>query len=191
MFYRPADGHGLPHNPFTAIITPRPIGWISTRGPQGDNLAPYSFFNAVASDPPQVIFSGGLKDSVFNARESGVFAVNMVEEAMMAAMNASSAPLPRDQDEFAVAGVQKAECLSIDCPRVALAPANLECRVTQIIALAGHNNFMVLGEVTGIHLRDDCLIDGVFDVTRFRPAARLGYHDYAVIERVFSLHRPG
>lgn len=190
MFYRPEEDHGLPHNPFYAVVTPRPIGWISTRGPEGDNLAPYSFFNAVCADPPQVVFAGGMKDSVANAQGSGVFAVNIVEEAMMAAMNASSAVLPRGVDEFAHAGVEKAECVTIDCPRVGLGPATLECRVMQIIPLKGKDNYLVTGEVTGIHLREDCLVDGVFDVTRFHPVARLGYKDYALVERVFAMERP-
>lgn len=192
MFYRPADGHGLPHNPFNAIVTPRPIGWISTRGGPGDNLAPYSFFNAIAYVPPQVCFaSTGEKDSLRNIRETGVFAVNVVGEAMLRAMSDSSAALPHGQDEFAHTGLAKAECTTIDCPRVEGAPASLECRMTQIIPLMGQGNFLVLGEVTGVHLRDDCLNEGRFDVTRFNPVARLGYRDYAVIRETFQLRRPG
>jgi Conserved protein/domain typically associated with flavoprotein oxygenases, DIM6/NTAB family len=108
MFYRPEDGHGLPRNPFNALITPRPIGWISTRGADGrDNLAPYSFFNAVAYVPPQVMFAstsakpdrGDTKDSVGNIRETGVFAVNVVSYALKDAMNATSAGLGREEDE--------------------------------------------------------------------------------------------
>ncbi|WP_126976851.1 flavin reductase family protein [Frigidibacter oleivorans] len=192
MFYRPEDGHGLPHNPFNAIVAPRPIGWISTRGAEGDNLAPYSFFNAVAYVPPQVMFaSTASKDSLANLTASGVFAVNIVAEAARDVMNASSAALPRGTDEFATAGAAKAECRTIDCPRVADAPATLECRLTEVVRLKGKDNHLILGEVTGIHLRDDCLVDGRFDVTRFRPLSRLGYQDYAVVERVFTLARPG
>lgn len=192
MFYRPADGHGLPHNPFNAIVTPRPIGWIATRGPQGDNLAPYSFFNAAAYSPPQVTFaSTGLKDSVTNIRATGVFAVNIVAATMLHPMSETSADLAADVDEFAHAGVEKADCRVIDCPRVADAPATLECEVVEIITLRGRDNFLVIGEVVGIHLRDDCLIDGRFDVTRFRPLARMGYRDYAVVTEVFALKRPG
>lgn len=192
MFYRPEDGHGLPHNPFNAIVTPRPIGWISTSGSMGDNLAPYSFFNAVAYVPPQVMFSStGIKDSVLNIRETGVFAVNIVGEAMLHQMNASSAALPRDEDEFAVAGVNKAPCTVIDGPRVADAPATLECRLVQEISLLGQGNILIIGEVVGIHLRDDCLVDGRFDVTRFRPVGRLGYRDYATVTDIFELGRPG
>ncbi|NUB44053.1 flavin reductase family protein [Fertoebacter nigrum] len=192
MFYRPENGHGLPHNPFNAIVTPRPIGWISTRGPDGDNLAPYSFFNAVAYVPPQVMFaSTGAKDSLAALQTSGVFCVNMVGEAQKDDMNATSAALPRGTDEFLHAGVAKAECETIDCPRVAESPAALECRVTQVITLKGKNNFLILGEVTGIHLRDDCVVEGRFDVTRFNPLSRLGYRDYAVVRDLFELARPG
>ena len=190
MFYRPKDGHGLPHSPFHAVVSPRPIGWISTRATMGDNLAPYSFFNAVASSPPQVMFAGDVKDSIENASESGVFAVNVVAEAMLLAMNETSARLPRGRDEFAHAGVTKAECATIDCPRVEAAPATLECRVTQVVTLLGGGR-LVLGEVTGVHLRDDCLVAGRFDVTRYHPAARLGYHDYSFVREVVALRRPG
>ncbi len=199
MFYRPEDGHGLPHNPFNAIVSPRPIGWISTRGSLGDNLAPYSFFNAVAYFPPQVMFAStstkpdrdGTKDSVAQARESGVFCVNVVEYAARDVMNASSGAHPAGTDEFGVAGAAKAECDTIDCPRVADAPASLECRVTQIVQLPGEANFTVFGEVTGVHIREDCLRDGRFDVMAFGPMARLGYQDYTRVENLFPLARPG
>ena len=192
MFYRPADGHGLPHNPFNAIVTPRPIGWISTRGSQGDNLAPYSFFNAVAYAPPQVMFaSTGVKDSLTNIRETGVFCVNIVEEPMLQAMSMTSAVLPRDTDEFALAGLHRTPCETIPCPRVAGAPAALECRLTQEVRLLGRDNVLILGEVTGIHLRDDCLVNGRFDVTRYHPVARMGYRDYAIVREVIEVLRPG
>ena len=192
MFYRPEEGHGLPHNPFNAIVSPRPIGWISSRGSQGDNLAPYSFFNAVAYVPPQVVFSStGTKDSLSNLRETGMFAVNIVEEAAKDRMNLTSGAYARGTDEFALAEVAKAECETVDCPRVADAPATLECRVVEIIALRGADNHLVLGEVTGVHIRDDCLVGGRFDVTRFRPLARLGYRDYTVVHEVFEMMRPG
>jgi len=196
MFYRPADGHGLPHNPFNAIVAPRPIGWISTRGQMGDNLAPYSFFNAVAYVPPQVIFAstsakadrGDTKDSVAQIRESGVFCVNLVSSELIEAMNASSAPLPAGSDEFAHAGLEKAQCEAIDCPRVAAAPASLECRLVQIVPLLGKHNFLVHGEVVGVHIRPDCLREG-----RYLPPdrlARLGYRDYAAVSETFELDRP-
>jgi flavin reductase (DIM6/NTAB) family NADH-FMN oxidoreductase RutF len=199
MFYKPKDGHGLPHNPFNAIVTPRPIGWIATRGADGsDNLAPYSFFNAVAYEPPQVMFSstsakpdrGDTKDSVANIRDTGVFAVNIVSFALRDAMNATSGPWGKDTDEFALAGLEKAECDTINCARVATSPATLECKLTQILQLPGDANFAVFGEVTGVHMRDECLVDGMFDVTTFGPLSRLGYRDYAVVKDPFSLTRP-
>ncbi len=191
MFYRPEEGHGLPHNPLTAIVQPRPIGWISTRGPAGDNLAPYSFFNAIAYQPPQVMFaSTGRKHSVTAAEASGVFAVNIVSFALREAMNLTSGSYPAGVDEFALAGLEKAECRTIPCPCVAAAPAVLECRVSQIIHLKGRDNFLILGEVTGVNLRDDCLRDGRFDATLFQPVARGGYQDYSVVERHFQMVRP-
>jgi flavin reductase (DIM6/NTAB) family NADH-FMN oxidoreductase RutF len=190
MFYRPEIGHGLPHSPFHAVVSPRPIGWISTRGPLGDNLAPYSFFNAIGYNPPQVMFAGDDKDSIKNARDSGVFAVNVVDEAALATMNATSARLPRGTDEFLTAGVQKAECETIPCPRVGTAPATLECTVQQVIALLGGNH-IVIGTVTGVHLRDDCLVNGRFDVTRYNPVARLGYQDYTIVRDLIQMTRPG
>jgi len=191
MFYRPADGHGLPHNPLTAIVAPRPIAWVSTRGAAGDNLAPYSFFNAVAYSPPQVMFaSNGVKDTLRNVQETGVFAVNIVGVAMMAEMSETSAELPRGTDEFAAAGVARAECQTIGCPRVDAAPATLECRMVQIVTLKGRDNFMILGEVTGVHLREDCLVDGRFDATRYHPVARMGYRDYTIVRGVQELLRP-
>lgn len=200
MFYEPRNGHGLPHNPFNAIVTPRPIGWISTRGPDGhDNLAPYSFFNAVAYEPPQVMFAStsakpdrdGTKDSVANIRETGVFCVNVVEYAARDVMNSTSGAWPRTVDEFDHAGLPREACRIIPASRVAGAPAALECRVTQIVTLEGEANFVVFGVVVGVHLRDDCMVDGMFDITRFQPLARCGYRDYAVVRDVFSLKRPG
>ncbi len=200
MFYRPADGHGLPHNPFNAIVSPRPIGWISTRGRDGhDNLAPYSFFNACAYVPPQVMFAstsakpdrGDTKDSVAQIRDTGVFCVNIVEYAMKDAMNQTSGPWAAEVDEFADAGIEKAECAEIDCARVAAAPANLECRLTRIVPLEGVSNFAVFGEVVGVHMRDDCVVDGIFDVLTFNPLSRMGYRDYTVVREKFSLKRPG
>ena len=191
MFYRPEEGHGLPHNPFTAIITPRPIGWISTRGAAGDNLAPYSFFNGIAYSPPQVMFaSTGRKDSLNNVEQTGVFAVNIVEFAAREAMNVTSGSYPSGTDEFTLADIEREDCRTIACPRVKDAPAVFECRVNQIIRLLGADNHLVLGEVTGVHLRDDCLVDGRFDVTRFHPVARSGYRNYAVVDEVFEMIRP-
>jgi flavin reductase (DIM6/NTAB) family NADH-FMN oxidoreductase RutF len=152
MFYRPEDGHGLPHNPFNAIVSPRPIGWISTRGADGsENLAPHSFFNAVAYVPMQVMFAstavkadrGDTKDTVANIRETGVFCANIVEYAMREVMNDTSGPWPKEVDEFDHAGIERAPCETIACSRVAGAPANLECKLTEIVKLPGKANFAI------------------------------------------------
>ncbi len=191
MFYRPQDGHGLPHNPFKALVAPRPIGWISTRGPLGDNLAPYSFFNAVADVPPQVMFaSSGVKDSLSNLRATGCFAVNLVGEEALAAMSATSQGFARGTDEFLAVGVAKADCETINCPRVAAAPATLECSLIEVIALKGRDNYLILGEVTGVHIANACLVAGRFEAALYRPVARMGYLDYAVVRDVFEVKRP-
>lgn len=198
MFFRPETGHGLPHNPWNAIVAPRPIGWISTRGKLGDNLAPYSFFNATAYTPPQVMFAStsakpdrpGTKDTVAQIAESRVFCVNIADAMLADAMNASSAPLPAGVSEFDHHGeITSAPCETIDCPRVLEAAASIECRATRIIRQAGEANHIVLGVVTGIHIREDCLQDGIF-----RPPsgwlARLGHHDYCVVTDLFQMERP-
>ncbi|MDG2340580.1 MAG: flavin reductase family protein [Paracoccaceae bacterium] len=199
MFYRPEDGHGLPHNPFNALITPRPIGWISTRDSQGqDNLAPYSFFNGVAYTPPQVMFSNtgtksdrdNAKDSASIIRETGVFCVNIVSVALTDAMNISSESLPAGEDEFLKAGLEKAECETINCPRVAASPAALECKLTQMVKLPGQSNTVIFGEVIGVYIDDKHLKDGKFNITSFEPLARLGYRDYGKIDKTFTLNRP-
>ena len=199
MFYRPEEGHGLPHNPFNALIVPRPIGWISTRDTQGlDNLAPYSFFNGVAYSPPQVMFSttsgkpdrGDKKDSASIIEETGVFCVNTVSFALKDQMNISSEGFPAGVDEFEKAGLKKAECETINCPRIAHAPAALECKLTQMVKVKGEANTVVFGEVVGIYIDDECLTDGKLDITKYKPLSRLGYRDYAVIDDGFTLSRP-
>ena len=199
MFFEPKHGHSLKHNPFNAIVVPRPIGWISTRDTNGiDNLAPYSFFNAVAYVPPQVMFSStgsksdqdGTKDTVANIRTTGVFCVNIVGQAMVDAMNASSATLPHDVDEFTHAGLEKIICRTIDCARVRAVPAALECSVIDIVSLRGDQNTLVFGEVTGIYLEDAFITEGKFDITKFTPVGRLGYRDYTNVKEPYELLRP-
>lgn len=199
LFYRPEEGHGLPHNPFNALIVPRPIGWISTRDAKGqDNLAPYSFFNGVAYTPPQVMFSttgtkpdrDGTKDSASIIQDTGVFCVNVVSYALTDAMNCTSEGFAAGIDEFEKAGLKKAECETIDCPRVAETPAAMECKLTKVVKLPGAANTVVFGEVTGIYIADDCLTDGKLDITKYKPLSRLGYRDYAVIDQAFTLRRP-
>ncbi|WP_432448980.1 flavin reductase family protein [Aliiroseovarius marinus] len=200
MFYQPKQGHGLAHNPFNALIVPRPIAWISTRSEDGsENLAPYSFFNGVAYDPPQVMFATTSgkndrelgKDTLDNIRQTGVFCVHMVGEELTEAMNISAAAFPRDRDEITETGLSRAECTTIAASYLPAAPAALECKLTQITRLPGADNHVCFGEVIGVHLRDDCIKDGLFDITQARPLARLGYRDYTVVTESFTLNRPG
>ena len=202
MFYEPRSGHGLPNNPLNALVVPRPIGWISTLSNEGvPNLAPYSFFNAVAYEPPQVMFaatsghrSGGLKDSVLNAKETGEFVVNMATRALLEKMNASAVPAPRDVDEFEHVGLTKSPSRMVKAPGVGESPAHLECRTTQILELPSDDpddgNVMVLGEVIGVHIDDDYLVDGRVDLLAIHPVGRLGYLDYVEVENAVSLERP-
>ena len=194
MFYDPRRTNakadlGLPHDPFKALVQPRPIGWISTRSKAGvDNLAPYSFFNALASEPPLVMFSAnGSPHSLANARETGEFVVNVVTEELAQAMNVTAT---QDVvDEFERAGLDKAACEIVNVPRVAASPVSLECQVVQIIELPGQANVMAIGEVVGIHIDDGIMVDG--QVRHWTPIARLGYMDYTAVRDVFSLKRPG
>lgn len=181
-------------------MAPRPIGWVSTRGQAGDNLAPYSFFNAVAYVPPQVMFAstggkedrGRGKDTVAQVLESEVFCVNIATGDLREEMNATSAALPAGTSELEAAGLTSVPCQEIDCLRVADAAAALECRLTRVVELPGQENLLVLGEVVGVHLREDCVVEGRFDA---RPAggwlARLGYRDYTVVTETFPMQRPG
>lgn len=201
MFYRPGlEPHGLPHNPFKALIAPRPIGWISTLDAEGRaNLAPYSFFNAIADTPPMVMYSSTgpkpgspeRKDTAANIRATGEFVVNIVSYALRDAMNLSSGGYPAELDEFEQAGLAKAPCQVVRPPRVAAAPAALECRAWRIIDLPGEANVLTIGEVVGVHIDNSVLRDGMVDVTLYQPLARLGYRDYAAVEQVFALRRPG
>ena len=197
MFFEPSKGHGLPHDPIKAIVSPRPIGWISTRSRDGAlNLAPYSFFNMLSSKPVLVMFSSqGEKDSLTFARDSGEFVVNLVGRDLARQMNASSVDAPRGVSEFDYAGLTPAPCRIVAAPRVAEAPAALECRVTQIIRPTGldgadSESTLVIGEVVGVHIDDAMLADGLFDVTRAGNVSRLGYMDFAEIEAVYQMRRP-
>lgn len=199
MFYDAIKkNHGLPHDPFKAIVTPRPIGWVSTQDAAGrHNLAPYSFFNALSDRPPIVFFSSdGMKDSAGNARETGVFACNLATFALKDAMNASSAPLAHGDSEFDRAGLTPVPCRMIDAPRVAEAAVVLECETLEVKPLVDRTGqaadyTMVIGQVLGIHIDDAYLVNGLLDITLLKPIARLGYRDYAVIDEVFQLTRPG
>jgi flavin reductase (DIM6/NTAB) family NADH-FMN oxidoreductase RutF len=200
MFYETGsrDNAALPHDPFKAIVAPRPIGWISTRALDGRiNLAPYSFFNGFGGAPPIVGFSsdGGAKDSAAFARESGEFVANLATFALRDAMNATSAPLPRGENEFLHAGLTMAACRLVAAPRVKESPTSLECKVVEVVEIrdrsgARTGHVLILGEVVGFHIDDAFIRDGRFDVTLAKPLARCGYQDYSVVESVFSLARP-
>lgn len=204
MFYRPKDqDHGLPHNPFKALVSPRPIGWISSLDAEGRaNLSPYSFFNAMSDAPPfLVIGSSGvkappenLKDSLSNILATREFVVNIAPAALAEQMNQSSAPYPAGVDEFEMAGLEKAPCHEIAAPRVAASPASFECRLHQAIELPCWNpasrQDLIIGEVVGVHIDDAVIRDGLVDVTLYQPLARLGYMDYAKVESVFQMQRP-
>lgn len=198
MFYDPRKGdHGLPHNPWTALIAPRPIGWVSTRNPQGAaNLAPYSFFNAAATHPPFVMLSSTpRKDSLTNIEATGVFALNIVNQELMGAMNESSAALPPEVSEFDRTGLRARQCRSIEAPCVADSPVIIECILSEVISLRPRSGLpcethVIIGEVTGIEISDRVIRDGRVESAMIRPVSRLGYFDYAVIEDTFQLARP-
>ena len=198
MFYEPRlRNHGLRHDPLKALVAPRPIGWISSLSATGlINLAPYSFFNMVSDGPPIVMFSsGGRKDSLVNAEETGEFVCNIVTETFAQAMNISSASVAPDVNEFDLAGLAMEASQVVRPPRVKGIPSALECKVTSIHRLAGIDGqpgpyTMVLGEVVGVHVDPAIIRDGRINSTEFRLLARLGYMDYAVVDRVFALERP-
>jgi len=199
MFYEPRqrDKNLLPHDPFKAIVTPRPIGWISTRALDGRvNLAPYSFFNAFSTFPAIVGFSSeGMKDSATFAIESGEFVANLASFDLFHPMSETSAPLPRGVSEFEPAGLTMAPSRLVTPPRVAEAHAALECKVVEVVHLHTHkgvqmDNFLVLGEVVGVHIDERYIKDGRFDTAGAQPLARCGYQDYAVVDRLITLARP-
>lgn len=199
-FYEPRLGHGLPHDPFNAIVAPRPIGWISTRDGAGRlNLAPYSFFNGFNYTPPIIGFSSvGEKDSLRNIRAVGEFVWNLVTRPLAEAMNQTSAAVGPDVDEFALAGLTPAPCRVVSVPRVLESPVAFECKLTQIVQLqaadgAPITSWLILGEVVGVHIDPGLLVDGVFDTGLAGPITRGGGPaDYFSIgpEQRFRMRRP-
>jgi flavin reductase (DIM6/NTAB) family NADH-FMN oxidoreductase RutF len=199
-FYEPKNGHGLKHDPFNAIIAPRPIGWISSRDPDGHvNLAPYSFFNAFNYTPPIVGFSStSWKDSVANIQETGEFVWNLVTRDLATRMNATAAHVARDVCEFDIAGLTKVPCKFVDVPRVGESPVAFECKVTQIIQLQGAdgakaNAWLTLGEVVAVHIDKSLIKDGVYQTALAHPIVRAGRRgDYFEItpEAMFEMARP-
>ena len=198
MFYNPEIGHNLPHDPFKAIVSPRPIGWISTTDKEKNvNLAPYSFFNAIADNPPMIMFSItgqkkniSSKDTLQNIIETKCFVVNVVSKDLLHQMNQTSGNYPKNTDEFILAKLEKSNCIKIDVPRVKKSPASLECTLYKILKLPGFSNNMVIGKVVGVHINEKILKNGFFDILTYDPIARLGYKDYACINSKFELERP-
>jgi flavin reductase (DIM6/NTAB) family NADH-FMN oxidoreductase RutF len=200
-FYEPRLGHGLAHDPLNAIVAPRPIGWISTVNAAGAaNLAPYSFFNLFCYKPPIIGFSSsGWKDSVANAEATGEFVWNLATRAQAEAMNATSASVPPEIDEFTLAGLTKAPSRLVAPPAVAGSPVQFECKVTQIIRLTtkeGHEipQWLVMGEAVGIHIDQNLIENGVYQTAKAHPIARGGGPaDYFEItqDRLFLMRRPG
>ena len=200
-FYEPRNGHGLRHDPFNAIIAPRPIGWISTCSEDGKpNLAPYSFFNAFNYTPPLIGFSSlGNKDSVRNARTTGEFVWNLVSRPLAEAMNQSCAPVPHGVNEFELAGLQTAASRLVKVPRVAASLVAMECKVTQIIQLQSHagtalSTWLTMGEVIAVHIDDSLIEEGVYQTAKGQPVMRAGgAGDYFTLDpdRLFRMSRPG
>ncbi len=199
-FYEPAQGHGLAHDPFNAIVGPRPIGWIASRAPDGAlNLAPYSFFNAFNYTPPIIGFASvGRKDSLRNIERTAEFVWNLATRPLAEAMNRSSAPAPPEVDEFGLAGLATAPGRVVGVPRVAASPVAFECRLTQIVQLrtaAGADvaTWLVLGEVVGVHIARALLKDGVYDTAAAQPILRGGGPaDYFEVrpDALFRMNRP-
>ena len=199
-FYEPRLGHGLAHDPFNAIVGPRPIGWISSCAANGAvNLAPYSFFNAFNYTPPIIRFcSTSEKDSLRNVRATGEFVWNLATRPLAEAMNASSASVPPEVDEFSLAGLDSLPSRLVGAPRVALSPVHFECRVSQIVQLQSAlgeavNTWLVLGEVVAVHIDEALLPGGVYDTAAAQPILRGGgAADYFSIgkEQLFRLKRP-
>ena len=198
--YEPAHGHGLPHDPFNAIVGPRPIGWMSTRSAGGAlNLAPYSFFNAFNYVPPIIGFSSiGFKDTVRNIGETGEFVWNLVTRDLAEAMNQTCAAVPADVDEFALAGLTPLPSRVVGVPRVGESPVAFECRVTQTLRLQradgqAVDSWLTLGEVVAVHIAKSLLKDGVYDTAAARPILRAGgpadYFEIAPAQ-LFRMHRP-
>ena len=198
MFYATAvNDHGLPHDPFKAIVAPRPIGWVTTMSGTGAvNLAPYSYFNGVHSKPPLVMFaSESRKDSLTFVEETKEFVCNLATWGLREQMNQTSAPYPRGVDEMRAAGLTPAPCRLVKPPRVAEAPAALECKWVQTVQLKDvdgtpFDGWMVIGRVVGVYIDERYIRNGLLDTAAMKPIARGGYHDYSVLTESFTMRRP-
>lgn len=197
-FYDPAGPHGLPHDPFKAIVAPRVIGWISTCNEKGQpNLAPYSFFGMFAANPKVIAFSSeGLKDSIRNIEKTREFTWNFTSVPLAEAMNKCAAPVDPSVNEFELAGLTPVAGVNVSTPRVGEAPAALECKLLQIIQLSdlhgqAMQNWVAFGQVVGVHIKQEFLVNGQFDLQAAQPLLRAGYRgDYAPIGPMFEMIRP-
>ena len=198
MYYETAkNNHGLPYNPFKALTVPRPIGWISTISKDGiGNLSPYSYFNGLSYNPPFVMFSAGnrvdgsKKDSVLNAEETGEFVVNVSTWDTRHQMNDTSWIMESETDELLETGLTPISSINVKPKRVAESPVHFECKYHQTVELPGKEGFhhVVIGQVIGIHIKDEFITDdGIVDVLKMKVIARLGYNDYTLIEKTFSI----
>jgi flavin reductase (DIM6/NTAB) family NADH-FMN oxidoreductase RutF len=200
MFYETAkNDHGLPYNPFKSCVVPRPIGWVSTMSHDGIvNLAPFSMFNQLNYDPPIVFFSGAnrpgtgqRKDSVTNSEETGEFVVSMATYELREKVSMTAQFVDPAIDEFELAGLTKVASKLVKPPRVAESPIHLECKYHSTLTLPSNQrhslHHVVIGEVVGIHIRDNVIVDGKIDILKVRPLARLGYTDYTSVTEVFSM----
>lgn len=197
MFYTPEKGHNLTHDPLSALVMPRPIGWISSLDGAGKrNLAPFALFNIVAYAPPHVMFaptgqsSGRFKDSLNNVQETGEFVANMATWALRDAVWHSSIPAPPEVDEFELTGLTPIPSKMVSPPRVKESPVHLECRHTQTIRLPhvdqNNANHIVIGKVVGVHIDDTVIKDGLVDEMKLEPMARLGYLNYTRLTEIHS-----
>jgi len=202
MFYEDPKHHGLKYNPFKALVAPRPIAWVSSVDTEGNlNLAPFSFFNAVAEFPPTIVFApngpgprGDGKDTLANIEKTNEFVVNFATWDLREQMNETSAHVPANVDEFELAGLTPIPSINVKVPRLKESPVNLECVFLQRVRLPSTNpkieNNVVFGRVVGVHISDEIIVDGRVDMMKYRPISRLGYMDYSVVDNVFSMERP-
>ncbi|MBA1190224.1 flavin reductase family protein [Pseudomonas entomophila] len=196
--YETAQGHGLPHDPFNAIVGPRPIGWISSHDREGRlNLAPYSFFNAFNYVPPIIGFcSVGRKDSLNNIEQTGEFVWNLATRPLAEAMNQSCAAVPAEVDEFALSGLTATPSRLVGVPRVGESPVAFECKVSQIVQLKRADqalvpSWLILGEVVAVHIAEHLLKDGIYDTAAAQPILRGGGPaDYFELGELFKMRRP-
>ena len=201
MFYEPKKGHSLPQNPFSALVFPRPIGWISSLSKKGiANLAPYSFFNAIAYEPPQVMFaatdyhsSGGLKDSIANILATKEFVVNLATKKLQKFVVYSAIDAPSGVDEFKLMKLKKRKSTMVQPPSVVESPATLECKLIKKIILKtkkNNQNIMIIGEVIGIHIQDTFITKGKVNSLAMQAISRMGYTEYSEVKSRFFMNRP-